>query len=101
MLGRDILTTNISQQIEVPVGPTQEQKGCILLQATRLALRAFLSLCPHTLSNSTRTARHSEVPALTNIDGPASLHSQLPCLWRQAEGRSSGLILRQACTHSI
>lgn len=62
---------------------------------------AFLSLCPHTHSTSTGTVRHSEAPALTNIDGPASLHSQLPRLWRQAEGRSSGLILRQACTHSI
>lgn len=56
-------------------------------QAAELALRAFLFLCPHTLSSFTRTARQSEAPALTNIDGPASFHGKLPRLWRQAEGK--------------
>lgn len=81
------------------MGPTQEQEGCILLQATELALRRSVLQSPHP-SHPHQDARHSEAPALTNIDGPASFHSQLPRLWKQAKG-SSGLILRQAGIHSM
>ena len=41
-----------------------------------------------------------QVPALTYIDGPASLHCQLPCLRKQAQSERCGQ-LTPSLTHSL
>lgn len=81
MLGRGILRTNIPQQIETGGGFTGTKMPNTHFQATDWLWGFPVPLSPHPFQ--LHQASHSEAPLLTNIDGPASFHSQLPRLWRK------------------
>lgn len=101
----ELFQIRIPHQVEAVVGPSQTPDGCIpspvpLNKAPEPLSSQRLPSGSSWPSQPPGPSRPGRPGALTHIDGPASLHGQLPCLWRQAHGERHRQLI-PSLTHSF